>query len=111
MINLIQQRKTKKNQEDDQPQVSDNESATSEPRRPTRETRQLENLNVLTMKGQSYLRKLEQIHNLVVQSISKKKNDANSLKYNKEQGMVLAIMISDIRRRSTKLNKARRYQD
>ena len=99
------------NQEDDPPQVSDNESEISELRRSTRETRQPENLNVSTMKGQSYLQKLEQVHNLVVQSISKKKNDANSLKYNKEQGMVLAIMISEIRRRSAKLNKAKRYQD
>jgi len=63
------------------------------------------------MKEQSYLQKLEQVHNLIVQSISKKKNDATSLKYNKEQGMVLAIMISEIRRRSAKLSKAKRYQD
>ena len=60
-------------QEDNPPQVSDNESEISEPRRSTRETRQPENLNVSSMKGQSYLQKLEQVHNLVVQSISKKK--------------------------------------
>ena len=34
-----------------------------------------------------------------------------SLEYNKEQGMVLANMISEIRRRSTKFDKAKRYQD
>ena len=60
-------------QEDNPPQVSDNESEISEPRRSTREMRQPENLNVLSMKGQSYLQKLEQVHNLVVQSIRKKK--------------------------------------
>ena len=43
--------------------------------------------------------------------MSKKDKDVTSLKYNKEQGMVLAIMISEIRRRSAKLNKAKRYQD